>query len=91
MSREQHTCYDVITVCLDDFDAEADWIGDEARSEYEQRAGLARTLSDDEWRVLADRVSDELYDGDAFHSAKNRAFDHVIKLRAAKPDSEVAA
>ena len=75
----QHEEYPVLSVCIEDFVAQADVAEDDAQDTL----AFARTMTDDEWRYLAELMADDLYDGDLFYVAMNHAAEKIKTEREA--------
>lgn len=81
--KEQHY-YPVLEVSIDDYQNAYDWLGDDQDEDANKSMELARSLSDSEWRALADYISDFMYDGDQWDEAMRFGLEHVRALLASE-------
>jgi hypothetical protein len=73
-TQAEHKAHPVLSVCIDDFMTQA-----EVDEESKNLLAFAETMTEDEWRYLAELMADDLYDGDQFTIAMIRA---VLKIKA---------
>ena len=89
--KETHQCHPVLTVCSDDYahqveQREEDLLADdEWRQEARDRLELVKSLTDDEWRYLAELIGDYIWDNsfsETWQDALAYAADKLSEERA---------
>lgn len=95
----EHEEYDILTICIEDFEGEVEqrksdaladdvWIAD-----AKAQLAFAEMMTDDEWRFLRDLIVDHLWKscnlGEAFRDARVWALEQIQQARA--EDGQAAA